>query len=577
MDNNLKLFEELGIQKDIVDQYSEVSLTNEQSVLVKDLVLKMSFDNNIYPQIREIFQREYELEEQGKIVFLQFISFKKDLLYLLFNSELQNDFIDLDIIIYALEALINKGNFQITKQEVYQICERVYAFPIDTSEIYSVLVKMIKNTPNLTEEILTNYKLAPNKQIVPLVIYLLQSEEEIKEFISELNDEYYINKLFIVRACEKLRKNERAFVIDLINNKLSKLSSPEFDKLELLNPYILLLFDLFIDDENIVIMHEIKRIINEFEDWDPVGLLMIIYRRNPKMLPALASLLFMVVNKLPSNEHGLDHLLDSLFSQLPASELSKYYLSILSVMKDETGKQIFNKLQENIEVYFDGLLNSILEADEHDKIALNLLKNLLNNKTVDMKMIDEQYYLYLLRCFHCFIIEADFICRVAIEIYLNSMTKKMQDNIYEYIVTSISENYFTVLKELVLKIDDPALHPLTTYLKEKDELMNLALRNPDFKPSFKRMGQYYEKLADQNRKIQEDAREASVFRDLFQSQTILYGHKVRSYYQVKTGELHEQENIMNKMEYRIPIPTRFTYDRLFYQSELLTISKGFIK
>lgn len=364
MDNNLKLFEELGIQKDIVDQYSEVSLTNEQSVLVKDLVLKMSFDNNIYPQIREIFQREYELEEQGKIVFLQFISFKKDLLYLLFNSELQNDFIDLDIIIYALEALINKGNFQITKQEVYQICERVYAFPIDTSEIYSVLVKMIKNTPNLTEEILTNYKLAPNKQIVPLVIYLLQSEEEIKEFISELNDEYYINKLFIVRACEKLRKNERAFVIDLINNKLSKLSSPEFDKLELLNPYILLLFDLFIDDENIVIMHEIKRIINEFEDWDPVGLLMIIYRRNPKMLPALASLLFMVVNKLPSNEHGLDHLLDSLFSQLPASELSKYYLSILSVMKDETGKQIFNKLQENIEVYFDGLLNSILEADE---------------------------------------------------------------------------------------------------------------------------------------------------------------------------------------------------------------------
>lgn len=106
--------------------------------------------------------------------------------------------------------------------------------------------------------------------------------------------------------------------------------------------------------------------------------------------------------------------------------------------------------------------------------------------------------------------------------------------------------------------------------------MNLALNNPDFRPSVKRMEQYYEKRADQNRKIQEEAKERSVFRNLFQSQTILYGHKVRSYYQEDTGDLHEQENIMNKMEYSIPLPTRFIFDPLFHQKELYSISKGFL-
>lgn len=577
MDNNLKLFKKLGIQKDIIEQYLEIPLTNEQLDLVKDFCLKISFDrNNLYSQIKEIFETEYELENQSKIVFLQFISIKNDLLDLLLNSEIQKDFIDLDILDCALSSLNNKKYFQITINDVYQLCDRINTFSLDTSETYSILIKIINNTTTLSDEIIKGFKLKPCKQLIFLVIYLLQSEESIKSFISEIDHDNYINKLFIVRACQKLKKSERTFVIDLINAKLSEISAPELDKLELINPYILLLFELFMDDDNAIIIDEIKRIIYEFKNWDPAELLMRIYGAKPEMSSNFASILFMVVKTLDSSkQHGLDYILDSLFSGLPASELNKYYLLVLSLMKKESGNRIYDKIQADIEFYLDGLMTSVLSADEYRKISLKLLKKLLEKNTLDVKMIDEQYYLYLLRCFHCFIMEADFVCKIAINFYLTSTTKTMQDEIYEYIIISISENYFMILKEIVVEIDNPALQQLTAYLNKKEDFMNSALDNPDFKPSIKRMEQYYEKLADQNRKIQEKAAEDSIFRGFFQSQTILYGHKVRSYHLEDNSKIHEQESVMNKMEYSIPIPVRFTYDRSFYISELRTILKGF--
>lgn len=457
------LFQELGLEEEVTEQYSIITLTNEQSALIKQFCLEISFENNIYSQVRKIFQREYELEDKVKIVLLQFISLKKDLLYLLINDDSKNDFFYLDIIIYSFEALIYKNDFHITKEEVNQLCELMYSIPFNTSELYKTLVKVLKSTPNLSEEIIANYKLKPNKHLIPLVVCLLQTDQDIKKFITSLSNNSYTNKLFIVRACKELKKTERTFVINLIKNKLSKISAPEYDKYELLNPYLALLFSLYIDSEEKMIYDEIKRVIKKFTDWDSEGLLTVIYASSPKVSATFASLLFMIVNKLPNNKQShIDHYIDSLFSQLSPSELNKYYLSLFSLLHDEAGNKILNKLQEDIDVYFEGLLKSVLEADEDSQASLNLLMKLLNNNSIDMKMIDEQYYLYLLRCFHCFMYEADFVCSVAIEFYLNSITKEMQDKIYEYVVESISENYFMVLKKIITEKDHIELHSLVT-------------------------------------------------------------------------------------------------------------------
>src|SRR5699024_3917720 len=79
-----------------------------------------------------------------------------------------------------------------------------------------------------------------------------------------------------------------------------------------------------------------------------------IYASNPKMSPTFASLLFMIVNKLPNNKQShIDYYIDNLFSQLNSSELKKYYLPIFSIISDDVGKGLFNRLQDNIDVYID--------------------------------------------------------------------------------------------------------------------------------------------------------------------------------------------------------------------------------
>src|SRR5699024_7145251 len=196
-------------------------------------------------------------------------------------------------------------------------------------------------------------KETPCRKLIPLIICLLHTNNNIKEFIISLNEKSYTNKLFIIRACEKLKKTDRDFVISLIKDKLSELTTPEYNKYELLNPYLALLFALYID-EDILIREEIKRIVNHFTEWDSEGLITVIYASNPKMSPTFASLLFMIVNKLPNNKQShIDYYIDNLFSQLNSSELKKYYLPIFSIISDDVGKGLFNRLQDNIDVYID--------------------------------------------------------------------------------------------------------------------------------------------------------------------------------------------------------------------------------
>ncbi|SDK22162.1 hypothetical protein [Sediminibacillus albus] len=579
MDNNFCLFREIGVQNTIIEQYLEVKLTVEQSALLEDICHRVKAEEDeLYFEIRDIFQTEFELDKQSKIVLLQYINTKTSLLSLLINSPQKNDYYDFDVFSHAILAITKQRKIQISKDDVYKLCEMIADIPFNNIETYKSLAHLIKSKTNLSNEITEEYKLDPNKSNIYLTIYLLESSDKIKNFITEINSENYINILFIVRACLLIIENEREFTVNIITSKLSLAVVPKLDKLELVNQYILLLFNLLLEDEEAIVISEIKRIVNKFENWDPAGLLRMIYPIKKEVSANLAESLFLVVNKMRDDEQKRnDYVLDDLFSQLGPIEFEKYYLTILSLRGDGLGKSIMERLQKDIEVYLNGLVESSLVFNRETKIAIKVLKVLLKGKTVDVKSINEKYYLYLLRCFHCYEMgEAPFICDIAIEFYLNSSNEKTKYKILEYIVSSISENYFMTMKEMVSSINDPELDSLNDYLIKKDDLIERGMSNPDFKPSTKNMESYFEKKIDLDRKIHEKAREGSALLSFVQNQTILYGNKVKNIYKDPDGKVHTQENTMAKMEHSIALPVRFIHDPLFYKIEINNLKEGFL-
>ncbi len=105
------------------------------------------------------------------------------------------------------------------------------------------------------------------------------------------------------------------------------------------------------------------------------------------------------------------------------------------------------------------LLQIALEMNQYFNVAIKVIKHLYKKKKMSLGDLKEDYYLRLLRIFHCYEIDADFICDISIDLFLNTRNENIQKELYDYILTSIYDNYFYLLEKKVesFVIDEPKL------------------------------------------------------------------------------------------------------------------------
>ncbi|EAF0482082.1 hypothetical protein CD433_15560, partial [Listeria monocytogenes] len=100
---------------------------------------------------------------------------------------------------------------------------------------------------------------------------------------------------------------------------------------------------------------------------------------------------------------------------------------------------------------------------------------------------------------------------------MNASDERIKKELYNYILSSIYDNYFYLLQEKIeyLVTAEPELKELNLELGERSRLHEKSRMNLDFKPSEKNMNIYYEKQAERNRKINEEVEKNLTFYQLF--------------------------------------------------------------
>jgi len=568
-------FESMELPSDHVRNYKNVDFSDEDKAKLEEFHKKYNLDENFdFNILKSIYDSEFFLSDNIMTTFILYLVEKGEHSFIeLFHKKISdNPYINNEfkrqIFLTMKQVLILKLTFE----EILEYCQIIFKEVNDVT-FYKNLSHFLED--ELFKSIMNNFHLSPKRELNYLVIFGLENRNKLQDFVEKYQGIGFEETLFLVQACFEISKSDKNFSYRIVRNKLIRKVNKQCKESDLLIiNYLNLLFVLLLDNEDEAIVEEIIKMSEELGELQIQSIVYLVYQEKGVIGEKCAECLYSII--IQSSSEQVEHLkypISHIYSKLEDSIFVKFFMPILSIIGIEESKLMFSRIENNPEIILNKLLQTTLKMNEHFDVAIKVIKLLYKKKKISSENFEEYYFLRLLRIFHCYELDADFICNISIDLFLNASNENNTKELYDYILTSIYDNYFYLLQEKVeyRVVTEPKLKELNLELIERCKLHEKSRVNLDFKPSEKNMNIYYEKEAERNRKINEDAEKLSVFYQLFSRQTILYGNKVQYKHMDDDGNLHMQVSEMKKMSHSMPIPVRFLNDPLFHKTETVII------
>lgn len=563
----------MGLSSDVFKKYEYTKFSGEDSI-VMDQISNSIKDKEVFnTHTLEDIHKSYGLLEEDILItlILYLLEITDSSILELFNNEFSsNKYFEVELKRNVIHSLKRIKNYELNFEETKKLCLEIYNLESDNISLYIVLSKMVND--ELLELIIQDFQIKPKKEMNYLLVFALKSRKILNNFIKEFNSENYEQILLVILSCLEISKTDSEFAFIITKQKLICKMDIQWDSVYLINNYLLLLFTLLLNNENEILEEEIEYIVNNFKRWRLDSIVFLLYRNREKINKSCSASLYSLFEKTSNNDiNNLKHSVSCIYSALSDGVFSEFMLPVLSIVGLDNGKEILTRIQKKLDFFLDIIIKETIDMRANFKISLKVLKSLYLGNKLLVIAIDENSYIKLLRMFHYYELDGVFVCNIAIDLLLGTAKPKIQKELYNYIISSIYDNYFYILYDKVINMTDSKLDELKVELKNRKCIREISMSNPDFKPSEKNMNIYFEKQAEMNRKLHERAEKLSIFANLFSKQTILYGNKVQYKHFSEEGEPITEISEMHELSYSMPIPVRYNNDPLFYQYELNSI------
>lgn len=575
--NSTEFINKISFPNKINCRYSEIKLCNEDvevlEHLFSDYALDKKFDFDVFLNIYESKNHLLSDDVMRTLILCLFENNNYNFTDI-FTKKISND--EYDNMVFkcqVLDAIKLEKNSTISVEDVMTCCFEIYE-KINNNEMYKSLSKVI--TKELLVNVIDVFVSNPKKEMNYLIIYSLQ-DEKLEEIIETKKIKDYEDVLFLIQACLEISKTRIDFAYTITSHQLLTTIDESWDRKELIQNYLFLLFKLnnYREDESII--REIELIAEKFKQWTLDGIVNFLYREVKIINNACAKILHSIIVDSTGQVDTLEYAISTIYSKVDNDTFAEFMLPILSIVGLEKGNRIVSRIEKNLDLTLEKIINEVIGTSEYLKIAIKSLKTLYTNHVIDVSVFEEKQLLNLLRKFHCNELDGFFICKVAMDFILRTSSKDINKALSSYILSSIYDNYFYILDKEIPSMNDCRLGEIKLELNRRKEIRDKASSNPDFKPSVKNMDIYLEKQFEMNRKINKEAQKLSVFYNVFSSQTILYGNKIQYKDFSRDGSLKTKISEMQEMSQSTPIPVRFVHDPLFYKTESNLMMEGKIK
>lgn len=573
--NNHEFFEKMELPNDKINKYKCITFSEENSIKIEKITNNYKVKEKFNLKILENIWTEYGiLEEDISIVLILYLlEIHGWEFWEIFNREFTSDsYYDREFKENVLRAMKYKKNFKLSLEETKKYCLKIYNYEHGNLNLYFIFSNVISE--EFLQYLTNDFLLNPIKEMNYLLIYALKSRKLLKEFIETYQAKTYEEMLFIVLSCSEITQTDNEFAYTITKRILLTKIDREWDRLELINHYLPLLFALLMRNEDKSLAEEIESISNNFKEWQLNSIVYPIYRDRVNINNSVASSLYYVLNKASADcIKNLEYPISAIYSTIDDENFFKYMLPILSLTGIDKSQEILTRIKSSLDFSLEIIVKESFEVKKNYQIAIKVLKSLYLEGKVSVVDFNEDNYIKLLRMFHYFELDGNFICDIAVNLLLNASSKDIQNELFDYIISSVYDNYFYILFEKELNMTDTKLDKLKSELITRKAIRDKAISNPDFKPSEKNMNMYLEKQAEMNRKIYKKAEEYSIFANLFSKKIILYGHKVQYNHFSEDGDLITDISEMHEMSQSMPIPIRYINDPMFRHYELSLILK----
>lgn len=580
--DRVSFFKKVNLPNEIDSKYKNVGFSEDEATKLGELLKTYKLEEHFnFASLKYICDLEIYLTDNIMVTLILYLVEKSDYTFLkLFNEKLSEDIFagnqfkkQIFLSMEQMEAL------QLTLEDISVYCQTIFEEANDIN-FYQKLSKFVND--KLFEDIRREFDSNPKREMNYLIIFGLQERNALYDFVEEFQGDSFEETLFLIQACFEISKTDKKFSHRISRDKLiSKVDRNCKERDLLMGNYLNLLFILLLENDDEVIAEEINKISEEIRESNIESVIYLVYSKNGIIGNECAKCLYSIITQLSEKQiKKLKYPISHIYSLLEDSIFVEFCMPIISIIGiDESVDEsdlILSRIEDNPKIILENLLQTTLEMNTHFDVGIKVIKLLYKKKKISSEIFDEYSFLRLLRICHRFEIDADFICNISIDLFLNVSDESIKKELYDYILSSIYDNYFYLLQEKVkyLAKDEPKLNEFNLELIKRNELHEKSRENLDFKPSEKNMNIYYEKEAERNRKINEEAEKQSVFYNLFSRQTILYGNKVQNKHIDDAGNLNLQVNEMKEMSHVMPVPVRFLNDPFFYKTEAAIILEG---
>lgn len=576
--DRVSFFKIMNLPNETNNKYKNIEFSEDEAVKLGELLKTYKLEEHFnFATLKRICDSEIFLNDNIMMTLILCLIEKTDYSFFkLFNEKISEEsFTNNEFKKQIFLSMEKMEALQLTLEDILAYCQTIFE-EVNDITFYQKLSQFVND--ELFEDIRNEFDLKPKREMNYLVIFSLQNRNKLYKFVEQFQVDDFEDTLFLIQACFEISKTDKKFPYRIIRDKLIyKVDRYCNERDLLLGNYLNLLFMLFIENDDEVIAEEINKISVGLGELNIESVIYLVYREKRIIGNKCAKCLYSLIIQL--SDEKIEHLkypISHIYSLLEDSIFVKFFIPILSIIGVEERNLMFSRIENNPENILNNLLQTTLGMNEHFDVALKVIKLLYKKKKISSENFEEQYFLRLLRICHCYELDADFICNISIDLFLNASNESNKKELYDYIFTSIYDNYFYLLQEKVehLVTTEPELNELNLELIERCKLHEKSRINPDFKPSEKNMNIYYEKEAERNRRINRDAEKLSVFYQLVSKQTILYGNKVQYKHMDDDGNLHMQVSEMKEMSHSMPIPVRFLNDPLFHKTETAIILEG---
>ncbi|EAD4706964.1 hypothetical protein ELF15_07465, partial [Listeria monocytogenes] len=472
--DRISFFKTVNLPSETYSKYKNVEFSEDEAAQLEELLKIYKLEEHFnFAILKRICDPETILNDNIMITLILYLIEKTDYSFLkIFNEKISDDyFTSREFKNQVFLAMNQMEALQLTLEDVFAYCYTIFKDANDIT-FYQKLSQFVND--ELFEDIRSEFESDPKREVNYLVIFGLQKRNELYNFVEELQIDGIEGTLFLIQACFEISKSDKEFSYRIFKDKLiHKVGIYGNESDLLIESYFNLLFMLFLENDDEVIAKEINKISEQLGESNIENVIYLVYREKSVIGNKCAECLYSFIIKLSEEkiEH-LKHPINQIYSLLEDSVFVEFCIPILSVIGIEESDLMFSRIENNLEIFLDPLLQMNIEMDKHFKISVKVIKLLYKKEKISSRNFGERHFLRLLRICHCYELDADFICNICIDLLLNASDERIKKELYNYILSSIYDNYFYLLQEKIeyLVTAEPELKELNLELGERSRL-----------------------------------------------------------------------------------------------------------